>query len=911
MTPSNPVVDNLLLHAGFVQRLARGLAGPDGDDLAQDTWTAVIQAPTGDVRSLRAWLATIAANLWRNGHRTAARRNRRDAAARAEGCCPSVVEILEREEVRRHVVAAVMELPERLRRVVLLRFYEGLDSFAIGRQIDVPASTVRAQLRQALALLRQRLDGAHGDRAAWALPLASWREPPVSSWFGTMLRAVWPVRAVVGAVALLLLTWITWPWWQGASGARPAPQVGRDEVVVVEREKPSAESASTPERVSLPAEVEHVARGPEDLWGRVVAAADDAPIGGAEVVLEHREADEISSLDLDYDNQVEMLATSRTDPAGRFAFRVQRAVQHRLAVRAAGYAPVVEAWCTGGSEFVVRLERPTFVEGSVRREADGTPLADWLVEAVVRDDLRGSIGDTVQTRTAADGEFFLAGVPPQTCYVSVRPVGLQPPQMQVVTPEPGRGARVEFLVLNGCSVRGVVRNEATKQPIAGAEIAPNWARRFAVRSAADGSYGVPCLDERESLYVRAEGYADQVQVVASTQEQLQIDIVLSRGATVVGRIIDRDGRVPAGVYAAAAAAAWPKSTSYTLFRAARIDADGRFRIEGLGVASNNRGVVRGIRWQLLARAPGLGTRVLALPAMPEPLAVFDVGAVVLQPQGMLEGRLVDGGGGALAHAEVTLSGWASDFGRLLAPSDEPGDALGSLARRETRTGSDGSFRFAGLAEGRYEVSAFLRSMRVSVSGGPFAVRDGEVLTVADLVVDAGLTIEGTLRFGGRRELPGGVIMLTANTINTKNGTLRGAASAVVGSDGSFRLVRLEAGDYTIATVHVPPGFAMVVRHGVTAGTKNLELDLVVADVIGGRVVDHEDQPVRRASVYFLIEGAGGYGNARTDADGRFRIDVPPGIVGTVWASHPEVMNRQVQQRDVTAGTRNLTLHLPR
>jgi DNA-directed RNA polymerase specialized sigma24 family protein len=112
MTSNNPVAESLLVHASFVQRLARGLAGPDGDDLAQDTWAAALQAKDAQVQSARSWLATIAANLRRNGARAARRRAQHETAAvPSQQAEPSVTEILEREEVRRQVVEAVVALP--------------------------------------------------------------------------------------------------------------------------------------------------------------------------------------------------------------------------------------------------------------------------------------------------------------------------------------------------------------------------------------------------------------------------------------------------------------------------------------------------------------------------------------------------------------------------------------------------------------------------------------------------------------------------------------------------------------------------------------------------------------------------------------------------------------------------------
>src|SRR3989338_4310443 len=109
--PEHPA-DRLLEHAAFVRRLALPLAGPrEGDDLAQDTLLAAFTRPLRHDGNLRGWLATIANNLWRNQHRANARRIRRESASPGGDPSPSVVDIAAREEVRRQVVAAVLNLP--------------------------------------------------------------------------------------------------------------------------------------------------------------------------------------------------------------------------------------------------------------------------------------------------------------------------------------------------------------------------------------------------------------------------------------------------------------------------------------------------------------------------------------------------------------------------------------------------------------------------------------------------------------------------------------------------------------------------------------------------------------------------------------------------------------------------------
>ncbi|MCA8952238.1 MAG: sigma-70 family RNA polymerase sigma factor [Planctomycetes bacterium] len=215
----SPPADSLIEHAAFVRRLALRLAGPgDADDLAQDTMLAAHSRPPRHGESLRGWLSTIARNLWRNRVRNSgrARRHLLAASSAAGGQLPAAAEIAAREEVRRRVVAAVLGLPEPLQQVVLLRYYEGLESPEIGVRLGIAASSVRTRLQQATDRLRTRLDAEHGgDRSAWSTPLLTWlharQEAPLS-------LVNWPLRGAAAAAVIGLGLWIAWP------EGEPAPE---------------------------------------------------------------------------------------------------------------------------------------------------------------------------------------------------------------------------------------------------------------------------------------------------------------------------------------------------------------------------------------------------------------------------------------------------------------------------------------------------------------------------------------------------------------------------------------------------------------------------------------------------------------------------------------------------------------
>src|SRR5262245_58369670 len=179
--PAQPERDlsRLLAEESFVRGLARQPCAGDADEVVQRTWLRAIQQGGRGVEKPRHWLARVMRNVAANLRRDARRRSNREHAAAPPDLVPSSAELAEREERRRELVAAVDALPVALRTVVLLRWFDGQPPRRIGKALGLPAATVSAQLHRAIALLRARLDHAHGgERRAWVAPLLSFAMRP-------------------------------------------------------------------------------------------------------------------------------------------------------------------------------------------------------------------------------------------------------------------------------------------------------------------------------------------------------------------------------------------------------------------------------------------------------------------------------------------------------------------------------------------------------------------------------------------------------------------------------------------------------------------------------------------------------------------------------------------------------------
>lgn len=426
---------SLLEHAGFLRRLAVQLAGRDAEDLAQDTWTVALARPPRASDSPRGWLAAVAGNLWKNQRRSAARRAARERAAARADCVPGVDEIAAREEVRRRVVEAVLALPDDLREVVVLRFYEGLDSPAIGARLGRPASTVRTRLQTALQHLRQRLDGEHGGRrAAWAVPLVAWRrflgDPPLEG--GSRPADLHPegfqgaleggAGAALGArllAAALLGTGVAvWLAWPAAPGLAP-----ESERAVAARAGAASggarPDAADPPRAPAPGVAWIAAADATELRGdlptaslagRVWHAESARPLAAARVTLNALPAASSAVAPIADPRRVARAAV--TDAGGNFAFADLPAGLYEVTAEEGGLAARARTVLAGGTGHVELFASAQPFRGLVAvrvLDAQGCGVAGAEVTVLAHCTRFGAVGwqgvPPIRGATDATGRF--------------------------------------------------------------------------------------------------------------------------------------------------------------------------------------------------------------------------------------------------------------------------------------------------------------------------------------------------------------------------------------------------------------------------------------------------------------------------------------------------------------------------
>lgn len=282
-------VEELLQQAGWLRGLAASLVGDPGqaDDLVQETWLAALRRPPQSGASPRPWLERVLRNLARNRGR--AERTRRDHERHAgEPGPPAGPDAIAAEvEAQRLLAEAVGRLGEPGRTIVVLRYFRGLDSAAIGRELALPAGTVRWKLQGALEELRRELDRrCEGGRRAWSVLLG--RLAATGAPAATI--GPWVALAAGGLAVVAGWWWLARPARVESEGERVRAGAAVDGAVELVRaavaEEPHAETVIESQRslVAL-ADLPESAPVAADIEGRVLV---DGAEPGRPIALEIR-----------------------------------------------------------------------------------------------------------------------------------------------------------------------------------------------------------------------------------------------------------------------------------------------------------------------------------------------------------------------------------------------------------------------------------------------------------------------------------------------------------------------------------------------------------------------------------------------------------------------------------------------
>ncbi|HEX6898567.1 MAG TPA: carboxypeptidase regulatory-like domain-containing protein [Thermoanaerobaculia bacterium] len=374
-------------------------------------------------------------------------------------------------------------------------------------------------------------------------------------------------------------------------------------------------------------------------------------------------------------------AVARTGPEGRLEIAIPKdaslIVEGQDGWRARVAAP------EGDQAVTVRLQPSRTIAGRVVDALSRRPLSGalvWIGRPPVASPVRSGDDGAFRIAIPAGEEPSLEAVAAGYTPLSARPVKPGEKEPVVLALEPSAG-------LSGIVVNGEGR------PVPGARITADPprdrvfpAQPISARSGDDGRFRLTGLRPSGAYRLQAEheGFA-RAEVTTRTapagQTSEAVRIVMGKGQTASGRVVDDRGQPVAGVMVALFRMTGEGSKGVS-------DQEGKFEIPRLNPGE----------YELLLAHPDSAPVHRRGIEIPPGQPVVDLGDVELSSGGVIEGRVVDGQGTPVAGAKISVFPTSEDRFSVsfelsqpfLSSQSPPGDI---------ETAEDGAFRVPGLQRG--------------------------------------------------------------------------------------------------------------------------------------------------------------------------------------------------------------------
>jgi protocatechuate 3,4-dioxygenase beta subunit len=506
---------------------------------------------------------------------------------------------------------------------------------------------------------------------------------------------------------------------------------------------------------------------------------------------------------------------------------------------------------------------PRLVRGRVS-DSKGMPVAGALVWSegapnipCVKTGAEGVFEISLPARSSANDEAKLRAVGP----------GFLASDPRQVPPAGRPGPPLTLKLVPAGSITGRVV-DAAGQPLARVRIEAlpssstgEPAQERAAWSRADGRFRLSPLPPGKLYEVIAiqEGFAPasvKADALPSGRQPTPVRIVLERGATMLGKILDPEGKPVPGA-----------ELTLTLSEEAMFSQGLSWNGSPVGRTASGAGgsfaiphLVPG-RFRLRVTRKGFVPLSLSEVEVPVKTARIDLGALTLDRGSSVEGLVTDAAGLPLMDAEVELS-----------PTIDPRGSgfFDTESFAEAQTDSVGHFRFEDLRRGaRFDVSA------THPGHVPARLRAVEAPTLEPLRIElkAGRTLAGRVKGPAGEPVPQAGLFLEGDPAAGQR------FLGDTGEDGRFRCAGIEPG--TVSLVVQVAGYQSArlkdVRIPEESDVEGLEITLSKASVLEIRAYDNRRQPVAGAWVTAHLQdlegwGARGHTEVRTDDEGRCRLE---------------------------------------
>lgn len=549
-------------------------------------------------------------------------------------------------------------------------------------------------------------------------------------------------------------------------------------------------------------------------------------------------------------------AMARTNPDGSFELRsVVPGPLSLIARTPNSAAPSASVDVTAPDNNVtLTLATPGRIEGRVTDKATGQPVTDFGVAATLRDMRFYGPGMRAKQFHSDDGAFAIDDAPLGAVTVRVSAPGYSMLTNDVNVQEGKTVSDVAFPLEHGGRIVG--RVTADDQPLAGVSIRVGNSDPTTASTDADGQYTIDSIaaGDRMVEFAKSGFIAQHKSVDVTAGKDARLDVTMSRGRDLVGRVVDANGQAIVNARLFIRSGGRPLSgmnpNTFT-------DGDGQFKFEGLrdghySVSATKDGFVG---------AAGDGDVPSTTPV-----------TITMKTGGTITGRVVGLSEAELANAYVY---GASPSGSAHAQVD-----------------AGGTFTLRGVPDGNVSVSATAGGMSARRSPSKTVEVTNGIAAPVEIDFAQGLTITGHVTQNGSPVSGGNV------TFSPKSGSQFG--SSQISGDSSYSVTGLEPGEYTVRVFSY--GGARYETAYTVSGSTSFDIDMKGATLEGHVLDASTGEPVSDANVWAQGPKDSKYTQGTTSgSDGRFVLTAVPDGSVTLHATR-EKYSALTQTVVVASGT---------
>lgn len=623
------------------------------------------------------------------------------------------------------------------------------------------------------------------------------------------------------------------------------------------------------------------------IEGRVVDARSGAPLGGVAIGVRQGQA----------------ARATRSGADGRYRVAGLAPGTYRVEADDLRYVPYVKGRVQARAGETVKADLPlqpaAAISGRVVDE-DGAPIAGARGQLALSGETgfaafarsaRG--GDRYAFRTGADGSFSARRLGPgENQRLTVTHPEYERRTLGGLALEPGKTKTgVTVVLTRGIVVAGLVK-DPEGAPIPGAEISLQETRSFRggrggnvtmmatfvggpdqrprITTGADGRFEIKGLAPGDySLSASKPGYSSaRVDPVKAAPDAAPVELVMSAGVSISGRVVDSNG-VPAEGFLVQARRKGAPGPGFGGGAREPTGPDGFFYLDGL---------TAGDTYDLIVISVGIGAPGPRREGVVAPAEGLDV---VVPAKGRISGRVVDAqSGGPVTDFEVSAAPDRGGSGGMRIMIGGPGGGRNRM--RASVRSEDGSFTLDDIPPGTWVVNVEARGYQASRAAG-VVVAEGQSVEGVQVRATRGTLLRGrVLDARSGRGVPD--VGVQAQPAGGAPGGLAmndpfGGGGIATDADGAFEIEGLSAGKYVLTTQHPEyPEASLAVEVG--AGTTPAEIRLVPGGSLGGSVLSETRRPLAGAGVSLVPAGEAGFRGGPfdeskatvTDEAGRFRFD---------------------------------------